>query len=265
MSTFQALLCERASPEARVRYFLYRTRYPSAHVSRRIPWPKLLAIMSSCAIIWPMRKLSPGIWILASAMVLSAAQYRMKTVKILPIESYPARATAQGITVAADPYDTDRKSYRAFDVRKLNSRGYFPIHIIVENNTQDFIKVQARNIILVTASGQHLYTTPTTIIVEDIAKAGSAGRTSQTRGGSTATSGTEGSPQSDFASKELTNLLVDPGTVSGGFLFFFTDKPEENLFAGSTLYIPKLESEGGKRTFGPFSIPLDAALSPPGK
>jgi hypothetical protein len=212
-----------------------------------------------------MKKPYLGLWILLSVALSTAAEYRIKMVKVLPIESYPARATVEDVTIAADPYDTDRKSYRAFDVRKLNSMGYFPIHIIVENKTQDFIKVQARNIILVTASGKHLYTTPTSIIVDDISRAGTTGRAPQTRAANPAASGAEGSPQSDFASKELTNLLVDPGTVSGGFLFFFTDRPEENLFAGSTLYIPKLESEGGRRIFGPFSIPLDSALSPPSK
>jgi hypothetical protein len=54
--------------------------------------------------------------------------------------------------------------------------------------------------------------------------------------------------------------LIDPETVSDGFLFFFIPEPKANFFAGTTLYIPKLEEEGTHKALGPFSIPLDSAL-----
>jgi hypothetical protein len=75
------------------------------------------------------------------------------------------------------------------------------------------------------------------------------------------TSTKAGSPLSDFTRKELTSRLVDPKTVADGFLFFFTTNPKKNLFAGSTLYIPKLEEEGTHQGLGPFAIPLDPALA----
>jgi hypothetical protein len=69
-----------------------------------------------------------------------------------------------------------------------------------------------------------------------------------------------GSPLSDFTAKELTNRLVDPGSVTDGFLFFFTSAPKDDFFSGTTLYIPKLEEEGTRTGFGPFAIRLDPAL-----
>jgi len=55
--------------------------------------------------------------------------------------------------------------------------------------------------------------------------------------------------------------MIDPGRVSDGFLFFTNPDPKKDIFAGSTLYIPSIEEEGTRKTIGPFSIPLDPALS----
>lgn len=199
--------------------------------------------------------------VLFGSIFLLASDYRIKTVKVLPIESYAARAEMDGVTIAADPYSTNRKSYSAFDVKGLNSRGYFPIHVIIQNSSQVYLTIRTRNVTLITASGQPLYTTPATVVVEDVVKAGLVNKLPTMTSPDQSSSVKSGSPLSDFTSKELTNRLIDPGTVSNGFLFFFTPDPKINIFAGSTLYIPKLEEEGTRKALGPFSIPLDPALS----
>jgi hypothetical protein len=205
------------------------------------------------------------VWMLPALMVaalLAASDYQVKPVKVLPIESYPAQATVGAVTIAADPYATDERSYSAFDIKNLNSRGYFPIHVIIKNASSDFLTLRTRNVVLITSSGQQLYTTPATILVDDVVGAGLASRLPLVKKGHAdqSTSTKSGSPLSDFTTKELTNRLVDPGTVSDGFLFFFTPEPKKNLFSGSTLYIPKLEEESTKKALGPFTIPLDPAL-----
>jgi hypothetical protein len=194
--------------------------------------------------------------------LLPGSDYQVKAIKVMPIETYPARVMVGDVTIAADPYTTDERSYSAFDIRNLNSRGYFPIHVIIKNGSSEFLTLRTRNVLLITAEGQQLYTTPATIVVEDVVGAGLASRLPLVKKGhpNQSTSTKTGSPLSDFTSKELTNRLVDPGTVSNGFLFFFTPDPKKNIFAGSTLYIPKLEEEGTKKALGPFAIPLDPAL-----
>jgi hypothetical protein len=190
----------------------------------------------------------------ACAAILTAADYRVKSVKVLPLESYPARIAIEGVTIAVDPYETDEKSFSAFDIKNLNSRGYFPLHVIIHNASQSFLKLGIRNVTLVTKSGQQLYTTPATVLVDDVVKSGLVQK-------SKGKDKTQTSPLADFTGKELTNQTVDPGSTSDGFLFFFTDQPKKNLFSGSTLLIPKLEEEGTRKILGPFSIPLDPALS----
>ena len=208
-----------------------------------------------------MKKIATLAWVIFGAALLMADDYLIKTVKVQPMESYPAQASVGNVTIAADPYDTNKKSLTAFDVKKLNSSGYFPLHVIIQNGSSDFLKIHTRNIILITSSGQHLYTTPASVLVDDVVGKGFTSRIPLLGSRDSTTTGKPGSPLSDFSSKELTNRLLDPGTVSDGFLYFFTPEPKKNPFAGSTLFIPKLEKEGTNQALGPFSIPLDPALT----
>jgi hypothetical protein len=194
------------------------------------------------------------------SILLLAGDYELKPVTLLPIESYPARTSLGSVTIAADPYDSDDKSFTAFDVKKLNSRGYYPIHVIIQNGSSEFLIVRTRNIVLVTESGQHLYTTPASVLVEDVFKASAADKlSSKSRKSDKPVK--EGTPLSDFTEKDLTNKLIEPGKITGGFLFFFSSDPKKNPFTGSTLYIPKIEEEGTRKATGPFLIPLASALS----
>jgi hypothetical protein len=208
-----------------------------------------------------MKGVTSIVWIIFSATILFAADYVIKTVKVLPLTSYPARTTLDGVTIAADPYSTNDKSFTAFDVKNLNSRGYFPIHIIVRNDSKSFLAVRTRQIVLILASGQKLYTTPATIIVEDVIEPGLRNKFPLIKSHDQATSTKTGSPLSDFTHKDITNRSVDPGTTSDGFLFFFTPEHKKNPFIGSTLFIPNIEEENTGKSLGPFSIPLDPALS----
>jgi hypothetical protein len=208
-----------------------------------------------------MKRLWTIFWILCAALPLAASGYAPRTVKIKPLESYPARIAVGTITIAADPYPTDERSFSAFDVKHLNSRGYFPIHVIVQNLSSDFLIMRTRNIVLVTSSGEQLFTTPISVLVEDIFKASSADKLSKKKSAKSPARTKVASPLTDFSAKDLTNKLVDPGKISDGFLFFYSPDPKQNIFAGSTLFIPKLEEEGTRKSIGPFSIPMDPALS----
>jgi hypothetical protein len=187
-----------------------------------------------------------------------AADYKIKIVEVLPIESYPARASISGITIAANPYSTDTESSKAFDIKNLNSRGYFPVHVIIKNETSFYLTIRTRNVLLFTPDGEQLYSTPAAIVVDNISRAG------LTKKEPTKSDEPEApqkvSPLIDFTSKELVAASINPGETVDGFLFFFTEKRKTNIFAGSSLYIPRVEEEGTKKPFGPFTIRLDQAL-----
>ena len=178
-------------------------------------------------------------------MPLSGGDYQARTVTVQPVDSYPARVTIEQVTVAVDPYATDEKSHTAFDVKDLNSKGYFAVHVIIRNASGNPLALRTRNIVLVSPKGQEYYTTPATLVVQDVV-------------GSTSTK--SGSPLLDFTSKELTNLSIEPGAVVNGFVFFYTTEPKKNLFAGSKLRIPAIRDETAQKDLGPFDISLDPAL-----
>jgi hypothetical protein len=198
---------------------------------------------------------------LAVTVCAFAAEYQLKTVKVLPIESYPAKLAIGSLTVALDPYATDEKTYTAFDIKDLNSRGYFPIHVIIFNASQGYVSVRTRDIVLMTSDGQKLYTIPATLVVQDVIKGSLISKLPKMKSHDQSTSTKTGSPLLDFTGKELTNRQIEPGAVSDGFIFFFTTEPKKPLFAGSKLLIPQFIDESSHKPLGPFEIPLDAALA----
>jgi hypothetical protein len=206
-----------------------------------------------------MRRSLLQLLIMAAAVPLAALDYQIKTVAVRPIESYPARLSIDGIVVAADPYDTDEKSFTAFDVRDLNSRGYHPVHVILHNGTANYLSLSTRNIVLETSAGQTLYTTPATIVVEDVVKAGFLSKLPKMGSQDPATSTRTGSPLLDFTGKELTNRNIEPGALIHGFLFFFTQASKERLLAGAKLRIPAILEEGTRKQVGPFVIPMSGS------
>ena len=178
----------------------------------------------------------------------------IKSVELRPIESYPAQASVDGVTIAATPYSTDAESATVFDVRNLNSRGFFPVHVVIKNETSSHLTISTRNVLLFTPDGDQLYSTPAAIVVDNISRAGLT-RREPAQGTSNRIS-----PLMNFTGKELVTASIDPGGKVDGFLFFFTDNRRRNLLAGSSLYIPRVEEEGTKKPFGPFTIRLDQAL-----
>lgn len=194
--------------------------------------------------------------------LLLASDYTVKQVEVFPIESYPARTAVDGITVAADPYPDNEKSSSAFDFENLNSRGFFPVNIIIKNESPYYLKIQTQSILLETRLGDHLYTTPAAVVVEELVGKKYVDSLSHLKAGDTL-SDSVASPLSDFTTKALTNSLIKPGAVQSGFLFFFSEKHKRSLFMGSSIYIPGLKEEGTDKLFGPFKIPLDPALKDP--
>ncbi len=184
--------------------------------------------------------------VFAGVLTGMAADYVIKSVKVQPIDTYPARVTVGDVTVAADPYATDEKSYTAFDYKNLNTRGYHPVHLIIQNATQDYITIRTRNIVLVNAAGTELYATSAAVLVNDLFK----GNLSYKRG----------SPFSDFSAKELSGGRVDPNGTIDGFLFFYIPQAKGVALAGSKIVIPEILNDTTRKPIGPFEIPLDPGI-----
>lgn len=192
-------------------------------------------------------------------LLIVASDYTVKPVEVMPIDSYPSRVSTDDITVAADPYPDDKKSSQAFDVENLNSKGFFPVHLIIRNDSPYYVKLKIQNVSLETRLGDHLYSTPATMVVEALIGNKYADSLSHLKDGDRL-SDKVATPLADFTNKELKNSLLEPGSIESGFLFFYSDKNKRSLFIGSTLRVPVLYEEGTDKTFGPFEITMDPSL-----
>ena len=186
----------------------------------------------------------------AAACSATAADYKIKPLNVLPIESYAARTTVAAVTVAVEPYATDEKAFTVFDVKDLNSRGFLPVLVLVHNGTANPLALRTRDIVLVTQAGQEVYSHPATLVVAEGVKGG--------------TSDKSGSPLADFTAKELIPGTVEPGRTVHGFLFFHGADRKKNVFADSALRIPKLTDETTRQALGPFLVPLAPAFAASG-
>lgn len=202
-----------------------------------------------------------GLAFLLAGVSAGAADYHIKTPRLLPIQEYPAKVAIGPITIAVDPYSTDEKSFTAFDIRDLNSRGYFPLQVIIGNASAAPLQIRTREIVLVSNKGTEIYTHPATLVVQDVVKGGLLTKIPKVGAKDPATSAKVGSPLNDFTSKELINRSIEAGTTISAFLFFYTAEPKKNLFAGASLKIPHLLDENTRKDIGPFVIPLDPALA----
>jgi len=102
----------------------------------------------------------------------------------------------------------------------------------------NYVQIRTQNIVLLTSDAQSLYATSSTLLVEDVIKAGFLSKLPKMSSHDQTISMKEGSPLIDFATKELKNEPIDPGATVNGFLFFYSAEKKKNILSGSALIIP---------------------------
>ena len=84
--------------------------------------------------------------------ITGCASYQYGIVDIRPAEQYPSRITANGISLAADLYDSKEKAESAFYV-DVTSEGFYPVNLIFRNDTKDRVIVLRDTVELIDAAG----------------------------------------------------------------------------------------------------------------
>jgi hypothetical protein len=59
-----------------------------------------------------------------------------------PASSYPAKQTNEKVTVAAVPYDTEELAHQAFGKLNPNQYGVLPVLVIIQNDTDQALKLE---------------------------------------------------------------------------------------------------------------------------
>jgi hypothetical protein len=77
-----------------------------------------------------------------------------------PASSYPAKQTNDHVTVAAIAYDTEELAHSAFGKLNPNQYGVLPVLVIIQNDTDQALKLDHLETEYTGADGRHLEATP---------------------------------------------------------------------------------------------------------
>jgi hypothetical protein len=77
-----------------------------------------------------------------------------------PASSYPAKQTNDHVTVAAIAYDTEELAHSAFGKLNPNQYGVLPILVIIQNDTDQVLKLEHLETEYTDVNGRHLEATP---------------------------------------------------------------------------------------------------------
>src|SRR5579864_4211960 len=77
-----------------------------------------------------------------------------------PIASYSAKQTNDNVTVAAAAYDTEELAHTAFGKLDPNQYGVLPVLVIIQNDTDEAVKLDRLEVQYTGVDGRHVDATP---------------------------------------------------------------------------------------------------------
>ncbi len=151
---------------------------------------------------------------------VGCASYQAQTISAGSIEGYALNSTKEGISFAAEPYDTAEKAKGAF-YADITSQGYYPVLLVFKNNTSENVMVLRGTVELETAGSMYKAVRSSTMFndfehnkmayallgfgIFSYMSAEEANR----------------KMESDWREKEMAEqLIVQPGRTSHGFVYF---------------------------------------------
>lgn len=181
------------------------------------------------------------------------ASYQVGIVDTRSVETYAGHVANDGVSVAADPYDSAEKATRVF-YQDVTNEGFFPIHLIFKNDTGDRVIVLRETIELIHASG-NIYRHVRSTAMYNVFEKNKMAYALLGFGIFSYMSAEEANRkmETDYRDKEISEqLIIMPGLRASGFAYF--KLPKGNTTKGSTL---RLQAERlDTRQKLPFEIRL---------
>lgn len=172
--------------------------------------------------------------------VAGCATYKRGKIDVLSSpDDYACRCTAQGVSVAADPYDSTEKAKQGFYV-DVTKESFYPVQLIVWNDTSERILVLREESQLIDASN-NIYRPVRSTVMADASEHNKMAYALLGFGIFSYMSAEEANRKmaSDWREKELPDQLIIPaGRKMNGFLYF--QLPEGQTTKGCKL---RLEAE----------------------
>jgi hypothetical protein len=200
----------------------------------------------------------------AIALILTSvptrAGYKARPWSLGGRESYPARLTSEGVTIAAEPLFSNALAARVFDKDDIVTRGIMPLAIIIFNDNDFPVEVEGSSIELIHES-DHLHTMMPNEVVYRLFRKDRSSWLPQIP--KISKSDLNSDALEDFEHKFLANKLVPSHGKEAGFLYFQLREPKDPIsyLSSSTVYIPNVyrRDNGSRLVF--FEIELNAAAN----
>ena len=186
----------------------------------------------------------------------AAGEKERLTFRPKPAEAYPARDTHEGLTVAAEPFETRQKTKPVFGKHKLAEAGILPVLVVIANTTDKTVRLDSFSVQLLTQDRRKIDPTPAGVVVQRLS--GKKGKKlpfplPRLPGGS------RGNAAMEVLVHEFNMRLLPPDSTASGFFYFDIGRNRDWL-RGSKLYLTRLFWAHNSQPLMYFEVPLDEAL-----
>ena len=189
------------------------------------------------------------------------AGYKAKPWAPKGVEAYPARLSSEKITIAVEPMHNDELASQVFDSKSMVTAGIMPLAIVVFNDNEFPIEIEADPMELI-VEGERLRTlVPVEVLRRVFPKAAST--VVGSRGPSTKRLSRDSNPTlDDLENKFFSSKVIPAHGKGGGFLYLDVPRRPDlsGFLSGAQVYIPEIirKDTGANMIF--FEIDLKPAL-----
>ncbi len=167
-----------------------------------------------------------------------------------PAASYPAKQTNDRVTVAAAAYNTEELAHQAFGKLDPNQYGVLPVLVIIQNDTDEALKLDHVQVEYTGADGRHLEATP----AADVQTLGGANRPSVRPPTSIPLPRKNKTPLNvwEVEGHSFAAKMIPTHESASGFFYFQT-----SYQSGAKFYLTGLKQAASGKDILYFEFPLD--------
>ena len=191
-------------------------------------------------------------WIVFMAAAVSWADDKKSDAKFSPgpIASYPAKQTNDNVTVAVAAYDTEELAHTAFGKLDPNQYGVLPVLVIIQNDTDQALKLDRLEVQYTGVDGRHVDATP----AQEVQVLGGAERPRMPSGSPLPPLRKHKNPLNTFEieGRSFAAKLLPPHESANGFFYF-----QASYRPGAKLYLTGVKVASSGKDIFYFEIPLD--------
>ena len=185
-------------------------------------------------------------FLLVFAAVIAAAvtglAYKAPAWEPGPRESYPAFLTSEGVTIAVEPFYTDKLAAGVFDKKDMITRGIMPFAVVIFNDNDFRVEISGLDIELIHSDRPdvRIKTMPPNEVTWRLSQRDKTWRTQRIP--RLSQNELDRNMLEDFDRKFLMKKTVEARGQAGGFLYLHLPENEnaEEFLSGAMLYIPRI-------------------------